>query len=300
MKLLLPALPLSLAAGLATGFLPQDAPQVEVVHLSGPVWMLTGQGGNLAFSAGEDGILLVDSQFAPMAGPIRAALAEHAPGRPVRFLLDTHWHGDHTGGNAALGAGVTILAHDNVRRRLTGALETPGREAPPLPREGLPVLTYGDRVSLHLNGEEVQVLHLPRGHTDGDSIVLFPASKVVHMGDLLFADRFPFVDLDSGGDVLGLLHAVEEVLHALPDGVRVIPGHGPLTDLEGLRRYQRMLQESVQRVREALAAGQTPEEIVAAGMGPEWKDWSWQFVDEERWLRTVVRSLERNPGRSGG
>ena len=272
-----------------------SAVQIKATKVAGNVFMLEGMGGNIGVSAGGDGILIVDDQFAPLADKIRAELREINPG-PLRFVLNTHFHSDHTGGNAQFGRESTIVAHDNVRKRL--AEGQPPRAAgqqgtPPAPREALPVITYARSVSIHFNGEEISVIHLPAGHTDGDSAILFTASNVAHLGDHFFAGRFPFVDIDYGGSVQGLTRNIADLIARLPADVKIIPGHGPLSTMDDLKTYHRMLTATTDHVRKQIDAGKTVEQIKAAGLPEEWKQWGSGFINQDRWLETVHRSLTR-------
>jgi glyoxylase-like metal-dependent hydrolase (beta-lactamase superfamily II) len=253
--------------------------EIETTTLRGGVSMLTGSGGNIGVLESPDGLLMVDDQYLPLAERIRSALDAIAPGGP-RFVLNTHFHGDHTGGNPFFGRSGTVLAHENVRLRL--------EEGGEMPAAGLPVITYADRIRLHLGGETVDVVHLPSGHTDGDSIVLFREANVVHLGDHFFNGRFPFVDLGSGGSVEGMIRNIGDVLSLLDDDVVIIPGHGPLADVDDLRTYHRMLRETFGAVRDAVAAGDSDETIKARGVAEEWSDWGWAFIDEDRWLSTLI------------
>jgi glyoxylase-like metal-dependent hydrolase (beta-lactamase superfamily II) len=288
------ALPCALALVWAGASLRQDLSQVEIeIHpVAGAVSMLAGRGGNIGVSSGEDGILLIDDQFLPLAPKIEAALAELGGGAP-RFLVNTHWHGDHTGGNAHFGEIATILAHANVRRRLAGDTSIGGRVQEETPAAALPVVTYEDGLSIHFNGEEIRVFHLPAAHTDGDSVVWFTGSGVVHVGDLYFQVGYPFIDLGSGGSVEGLIAGVKAVLARVPADARVIPGHGEVTGVDGLREYLAMIEEVAGRVRRALAEGQSEDEIVAAGLTKDF-DARWgrfDFVPPERFVRTLVQDL---------
>ena len=206
--------------------------------VSGNVHMLVGAGGNIGVSAGSDGILIVDDQFAPLAGKIREALAEIGTGE-LEFVLNTHFHGDHTGSNAEFGEEALIVAHANVRKRLSTPQTSPRGTTPAQPESAWPVVTFEDSLSIHFNGEEIRVWHLPAGHTDGDVVVHFVDSNVLHMGDHFFVDRFPFVDLSSGGNALGFAENVGSVLESLPAGAQIIPGHGPLAKAEDLERFPR-------------------------------------------------------------
>jgi len=273
----------------------QDMSDVEITatHVAGNVYMLQGRGGNIGVSAGPDGALLVDDQFAPLADKIRAALAGMVDGEiDLKFVLNTHWHGDHTGGNVEFGPEAPIIAHANVRKRLSTRQERAAGVIEPSPPEALPVITYGDSVSIHFNGEEIRAIHLPHGHTDGDAVVYFTGSNVVHMGDDFFSGRFPFVDLSSGGSVQGLVVAVRSVLEQLPSDVKIIPGHGPLSGREDLRAYLEMLEESLGLVSAGIEAGKGLEELQAAGMPERWADWGGGFIDSDRWIETLYRSLQ--------
>ena len=270
----------------------QDFSKVEmkVIPVSGNIYMLQGSGGNIGVSAGHDGVLIVDDQYAPLADKIREALKGINPGK-LRFVLNTHFHGDHTGSNPAFGVDATIIAHENVRKRLEAGSVIFGNKTEPMTGPGLPVITYADSVSVHFNGEEIKARHFPHSHTDGDSIVFFTKSNVVHMGDDFFNGLFPFVDMDSGGNVQGLIDAVAKVLAEVPADVKIIPGHGPLSDVAGLKKFHRMLVETLAIVRKGKAAGKTLEQLQAAGLPEEWKSWS-SFIDTKGWIETLYKSLE--------
>jgi glyoxylase-like metal-dependent hydrolase (beta-lactamase superfamily II) len=270
----------------------QDVSQAEVkaTKLSGNVYMLTGAGGNIGASVGPDGIMIVDDQFAPLAEKIRAVLKTLGTG-PLKFVVNTHWHGDHTGGNAKFGTEATIVAHHNVRRRLSSEQKIFGQPVPASPKEALPVVTYGQSVSLHFNNEEIRIVHFPHGHTDGDSVIYFTGANVVHMGDHFFAGRFPFVDLENGGNVVGLTKNVAEIMKDLPVGVKLIPGHGPLATVEDLKLYHRMLVETTDIVRRQKQAGKTLEQIKAQGLPAEWNNWGTGFIKTPQWIELIYRSL---------
>ena len=255
--------------------------------------MLEGAGGNIGVSVGEDGILIVDDEFAPLADKIRAALKNLGEGK-LRFILNTHWHGDHTGGNAPLGRDAPIIAHDNVRKRLSTEqrLEFFKQTVPASPKEALPVITFDQSLSVHFNGEEIRVIHFPHGHTDGDSVIFFTKSNVVHMGDDFFAGRFPFVDLESGGSVQGLTKNIGEIIPKLPDGAKLIPGHGPISTIDDLKAYHRMLMGTTELVRKKIAAKMTLDQIKKEGLPAEWKSWGEGFIKTEQWIELVYRSLQ--------
>lgn len=307
----LPALPALVAAllwiaGPAAG--PAHAQQgmedveVTATHVAGSVYMIEGRGGNIGVSLGEDGVLLVDDQFDELAPRIRAtvdSLAGSEAAGEVDYVLNTHWHPDHTDGNRAFGPDAPVLSHHNVRRRLSTPQTAGGDTTPPLPDDALPDITFGEGVSIHLNGEEIRVEHFPRGHTDGDAVLFFTGSDVVHMGDHMFAGRFPFVDLGSGGTVQGYTRNVKAVLDTLPADAAVIPGHGPLTDVQGLREFHRMLVETTGIVRRRMEQGMSLEEVRAEGLGPEWESWGQGFISTDQWLATVYRSLSREGAGAG-
>lgn len=272
----------------------QDFSKVEIktTKVAGNVYMLEGSGGNLGVSVGADGLLLIDDQYLPLADKIKAALGKLSKGK-LAFVLNTHWHGDHVGGNPAFGKEATIIAHANVRRRVTTEQTLFGRKTDPLPKEGWPVITFDASLSIHFNDEEIKAIHLPHGHTDGDTVVVFTGSNVIHMGDLLFNGMFPFVDLDHGGDVVNLAHNVQAVIDMAKPDVRIIAGHGPLASLDDVKTFHLMLIETTDAVHKAMDAGKTLEEIKAAGVPERWKSWGNGFIKTDRWLETIHRSLSR-------
>ncbi|MBA3355933.1 MAG: MBL fold metallo-hydrolase [Pyrinomonadaceae bacterium] len=268
--------------------------EIKAEKIAGNVYMLEGRGGNIGVSVGSDGILIVDDQFAPLADKIKAALKTLGEGK-LKFVLNTHWHGDHTGGNVVFGPEAPIIAHDNVRKRLSTEqrIEVFKTTVPASPKEALPVITFGQSLSVHFNGEEIKVIHFPKGHTDGDSVIFFTGSNVVHLGDDFFAGRFPFVDLGSGGSVEGLAKNIGEILGKLPAGAKLIPGHGPISTADDLKLYHRMLVETTDIVRKKLAAGKTLAEIKTEGLPEEWKSWGTGFIKTDFWIETIHTSLSK-------
>ncbi len=266
--------------------------QIKATKVAGNVYMLEGAGGNIGVSVGDDGLLIVDDQFAPLADKIRAVLKGLAD-KKLRFILNTHWHGDHTGGNVVFGPEATIIAHDNVRKRLATEQKSTVFNAtfPPSPKEALPVITFDQSLSVHFNGEDIRAIHFPHGHTDGDSVIFFSASNVVHLGDDFFAGRFPFVDLESGGSVEGLVRNIGEIIAKIPAGAKLIPGHGPISTLDDLKSYHRMLQQTTEIVRQKIAAGKTLDQIKSEGLPDEWKPWGQGFVKTDLWVETIYKSL---------
>jgi glyoxylase-like metal-dependent hydrolase (beta-lactamase superfamily II) len=266
--------------------------EIKVTKVAGNVYMLEGSGGNIGVSVGPDGILIVDDQFAPLADKIKAALKTLGEGK-LKFVLNTHYHGDHTGGNVAFGPDAPIIAQTNVRQRLSVEQKSKffNRTTPPSPKEALPVITFDQAVSVFFNGEEIKVIHFPHGHTDGDSVIFFTGSNVVHMGDDFFSGRFPVVDLEAGGDVEGMTKNVGDIISRLPVRVKIIPGHGPLSDVEGLKAFHRMLTETTEIVRKRVAAGKTLDQIKAEGLPAEWKSWGSGFINADRWIELIYNSL---------
>jgi glyoxylase-like metal-dependent hydrolase (beta-lactamase superfamily II) len=265
---------------------------IETREIAGNVYALFGPGGNIGVSVGDDGMLIVDDLMAPLTERIREALGKLGEGK-VKFLLNTHWHPDHTGANQDWGGSAPIVAHHNVRHRLATQQEVLGMTYGPLPAEGLPVVTFADSLSIHFNGEEIRAIHLPGGHTDGDIVVWFSQSNVVHMGDLFFNGMFPFIDFGSGGDVLQFTENVGAVLDRIPDDVRIIPGHGPVGDIEDLRRFHTMLSETTAIVRGHVEAGKTLEEIQAEETFVDYPGWGDAFITAPQWSAMIHASLTR-------
>ncbi|TKB58538.1 MBL fold metallo-hydrolase [Ferrimonas aestuarii] len=255
---------------------------ITTEHLGGGIHMLTGSGGNIGVSTGADGLLIIDDQFAPLAERISDTLKTLSP-NPVKYVLNTHYHGDHTGGNAHFADTATIFAHDNVRMRLLDDAN--------LTPKHLPVVTYSDGITFHFNDETIRVQHLANGHTDGDSVVRFEKAKVIHMGDLFFNGHFPYVDLDAGGSVTGYLNNVSSIIATLDDQTKIIPGHGKLATLEELKKFQKMLLDSI------VWAKKQPKDADVA----QWQsafpasltEWSWRFITTERWVETLYRDRQR-------
>jgi cyclase len=291
--------PIAAALGLAAiPVAAQDFSKVEIksVKITETTYMLTGAGGNIGLSVGEDAVFVVDDQFAPLTPKIVAAIAQITP-KPVRFVLNTHWHYDHTGGNENLGkAGAVIVAHHNVRKRMSTdqVIDFLNLKTKPEPKDALPVLTFSSDLTFHLNGEEIRALHMPSAHTDGDAIVHYTRSDVVHMGDIYFNGFYPFIDAESGGSADGVVAACDEVLRFATDKTRIIPGHGPLSNVAELKAYRDMIATVANRVKALVAQGKTLEEVKAAKVSAEFDEkWGKGFIRPDRFAEMLARPLLR-------
>ena len=277
--------------------------QIKVTKVSGNIYMLEGSGGNIAASVGADGIVIVDDQFAPLAEKIQAALKGlGVTDKPVRFVINTHYHGDHTGGNEPFSnTGATVIAQDNVRKRLeSGGTGGNGGsvkfESKPAPKAALPVITFEYDVTVHLNGEDIRALHFPSGHTDGDSIIFFPKNNVVHMGDDFVRYGFPFIDVASGGSVQGMISALEKAMAQLPADVKVIPGHGAISNLDDVRAFVKMLRETSAVVQKALDEHKTLEQMKQAKILAPWDKFAGTFINSDAFIETLYNSLTGHKG----
>ncbi|MBA3558691.1 MAG: MBL fold metallo-hydrolase [Gemmatimonadaceae bacterium] len=267
---------------------------VNLIRLTENMLMLMGAGGNIGVSIGDDGIFLVDDQYAPLTPKILAVL-DSIDKRSVRFVLNTHWHGDHTGGNENMGkAGALIVAHDNVRKRMSVEqfIKAMGDTVPASPKGGLPVVTFNATVTFHLNDDEIYAFHVDPAHTDGDAVVWFKKSNVIHMGDLYFNGMYPFIDLSSGGSVQGLITAVDRIAVMINDVTRVIPGHGPLSNRGELKAYGEMLTGIRDNVRKLIVAKKTLQQTIAAKPSEQWDEkWGKGFMKPDKFVESVYESL---------
>lgn len=279
-------------AGIASG-----AGEIRLDEVAGNVHVLQWRGGNIGVSAGDDGLILVDDQFAPQAEDILAAL-RILRDEPVRFVLNTHWHGDHTGGNQAMAErGAVIVAHENVRRRMSSEqfMKAFGRTVPPSPPGALPVVTFGDAVTLHFNDDTVRVQHLTAAHTDGDSYVHFVDANVIHAGDVFFNGLYPFIDVSSGGRIDGVIAACDRMLAVADADTRIIPGHGPVTDREGLQAYRDMLAAIRARVAAGIRDGKSLDAIRADKPTADWDAaWGGGFLKPDKFVEIVHDSLRQS------
>jgi len=253
----------------------EDKPvEFNTFQLSDTVYMLKGQGGNVGISDGEDGLFIIDDQVRPVTKELLQAIRKIS-GKPIKIVVNTHYHADHVGGNEAIGgAGAMLIAHDNIRKRMTTEQVSifMNETTPPYAKDALPLVTFNDRMSLHMNGESVTAYHVANGHTDGDSIIHFPVSNVIHMGDMFFNGLYPYVDLDAGGSIQGLVAAADLALSLADDSTRIIPGHGPLGVTDDLRNYRDYLVQAIANVQELVDQDMTLEQAIAAKPTAEWDE----------------------------
>ncbi|MFU8876901.1 MAG: MBL fold metallo-hydrolase, partial [Wenzhouxiangellaceae bacterium] len=283
------ALPVAIAA--------QDFSEVEIrtTEVADGVWALQGAGGNMGLVVGEKGAFLIDDQFAPLSEKILAAISGITD-QPLKFVFNTHWHGDHTGGNQPLAeAGALVVAHDNVRVRMSAGqfMEFFDNEVPPAPEEALPVVTFNDRVTFHLGGHTINAIHLPRAHTDGDGIIHLPEANVIHSGDTVFYGMYPFIDYSSGGSLPGMIEAVDAMLEIADEDTRIITGHGgPVINAAQLGDYRRMLATVHERLAALIEAGKTLEEVQGENITADFDEtWGQGFINAQRWIDLNYRGL---------
>jgi glyoxylase-like metal-dependent hydrolase (beta-lactamase superfamily II) len=256
--------------------------KIDVKQVNDNVYVLYGAGGNIGVLIGEDGMLMIDDQFEPLAPKIEGALLSvTGEKQKIKYVVNTHYHGDHTGSNNYFAKSASILAHENVRKRMS----VKGKGA------GLPVITYEQGVKLHLNQERIHVKHFPAGHTDGDSVVFFEKANVWHLGDLFFESRFPYIDVKSGGSISGYISNLDMLLTKINDDAKIIPGHGKLTDKNGFTRYIEMIKATKDIVAAEKQSGTTKLQLIESGLGEQWKSWDWVFITEKRWIETLYDNI---------
>ncbi|MHC4066904.1 MAG: MBL fold metallo-hydrolase [Planctomycetota bacterium] len=272
---------------------PQDV-EIQTVKVADNVYMLVGQGGNIGLSVGEDGAFLIDDQFAPLTQKITNAVKKISS-RPIRFVVNTHWHGDHTGGNENLGqAGSLIVAHENVRQRMSTEQFIRGldRRVPASPQGALPVITFTESVTFYWNADEVYVLHVEPAHTDGDSIIYFRKANVLHMGDTYFNGMYPFIDVAAGGSLDGMITAVDRALELANEQTQFIAGHGPMSGIQELRSFQEMLKAVGGRVRSLVQQGKSLEEVIASKPTRDFDaQWGDGFLKPDQWVGIVYDGM---------
>ncbi len=271
-----------------------DDVEIDVQKVGRGIYMLTGRGGNLGLSVGTDGAFLVDDQYAPLTERITAALASVSD-KPVRFVVNTHWHGDHTGGNENLGkAGALIVAHENVRKRMSVEqfIAAFDMRTGPSPAAALPAITFTEEMTFHWNDDVLRVVHVEAAHTDGDSIILFEKANVAHLGDIFFNGMYPFIDAGTGGRIDGIILAVDRALDLMKPDTTIIPGHGPLASVKELRDYRAMLVKVRDRIRPLIDAGKSRDEVIAARPTKDLDEtWGGGFLKAETWVGIVFDSI---------
>jgi glyoxylase-like metal-dependent hydrolase (beta-lactamase superfamily II) len=260
--------------------------KIKVIPASDNVYMLKGAGGNIAVLATSEGLLLVDDQFAPLAERIEKAM-KSVVDKPLKYIVNTHYHGDHTGSNSYFSHQAPIFAHENVRERL----KNKNKDKADAEKQALPVVTYKDGINIFLDNETIQLTHLENGHTDGDTIVYFNKANVLHTGDLFFAGAFPYIDLKSGGSVKGYLAAVTYMLEHTPDDVVIIPGHGKLTNKSSLKAFAQMIEFSMKLVNVSIEAGMSEAKLIEKGLPEKYQTFGSGFINEEHWLKTLYSDL---------
>ena len=269
--------------------------EFTTIQLSDSIYMLEGRGGNIGISTGKDGLYIIDDQVKPITTALLQAIRK-VSNKPIKFVINTHYHADHVGGNEAIGgAGAVIIAHDNIRNRMTTRQVSKFTKTttPPYPRDALPVVTFNDRMSLHFNGESATAYHVANGHTDGDSIIHFPVSNVIHMGDMYFNGLYPYVDLDAGGSMEGLVRAADLALSMANESTRIIPGHGPLAMVEDLKNYRDFLIEASANVQELIDQGMDLQQIIAEQPTKEWDETLGKvWITPPQFVTFIYNSLE--------
>lgn len=277
-----------IAIALSLISIPTLAQTITTHKITDSIYMLEGNGGNIGLFVGEDGILVVDSQYANMAKPILDAIQKVQKG-DIRFLINTHFHGDHTGGNKALAQDAAVIGHDNVRTRMARGKDLSDTEF----RNSLPTITYADAATVHFNGEDIELKHYPTGHTDSDTVLYFPKANVIHMGDHFFVDRFPFIDLAGGGDVAQYIKNVTSIIDTLPKDVTIIPGHGPIADVDDLKTFLKLLKDTTGVVQKGIDAGKDKKTLQQEGLPAKYKGAGAGFVNEKRWISIIYDSFTR-------
>ena len=271
--------------------------QSRITKVAGNIYMIDGTGGfaggNIGVSVGDDGILIVDDQYAPLADKIQAAL-KGVTDKPVRFVLNTHFHGDHTNGNSYWGQHATIIAQDNVRARMAAGNPDPNpdKHRDPAPKVALPIITFNNTATVHINGEDIRAVHFPHGHTDGDAVVWFTQSNVVHMGDDFFNGVFPFIDIDSGGSVKGLMKNLEEIIPQLKPDTKIIPGHGPLATVDDLKKFLAMLKDSYAIVEKGVKQGKSLDQLKKENVLSKYDSWNWDVFKSNDFVEFVYKDIK--------
>ncbi len=273
-----------------------DRVKITVTPVSGPVYMLAGAGGNMGLLVGDDGALLIDDEFAPLTDRIRKAVAT-VTGKPIRLVVNTHWHGDHTGGNENMReGGAIVVSQENVRKRMSADQFNAVFDDTTLASPGgaLPVITFADSLTFHWDGETLRVIHLPHAHTDGDAVIRFAQADVIHTGDILFSGMYPLIDISTGGSVKGVIAGADSILALCDANTRLIPGHGPLATPDDLRAYRNMLALVSARVEKAIGRGMTEDQVIATKPTAEYDaTWGGGFMKPDVFVKVLYRDLAR-------
>jgi glyoxylase-like metal-dependent hydrolase (beta-lactamase superfamily II) len=268
--------------------------QIKATKVAGQIYVIEDvtpefSGGNIGVSVGPDGIVLIDDKFAPLAPKIEAALRTISD-KPVRFIINTHYHGDHTDGNAAWGQKATIIAHENTRKRMAAGQ---GPDNPPAPAVALPIITFEHKLTVHLNGEDIRAIHFPSAHTDTDLVIFFTKSNVVHMGDEFFNGIYPFIDTDGGGSVKGLIANIEKLLGEIPADAKIIPGHGKVASAKELREFMTMLKETSGIIEAGIKAGKTADQLKKEKALAKHERWAKGFFKADEFIDLLYKDLKR-------
>jgi len=274
-----------------------DSVEIKTIKITENIYMLQGRGGNIGVIVGKDGVLMIDDEFAPLSDKIKAAISKISD-KQIKFLINTHWHGDHTGGNENFAkSGAIIVAHENTRKRMSAEqfVKAFNRTVPPSPKTALPIVTFTNDIKFHINGEQIEVLHIKNAHTDGDCVIYFKNSNVIHMGDTYFAERYPFIDLSSGGSVSGVIKGVEIVLSFIDENTKIIPGHGKLSNKEELSDYLDMLKSAKLETEDLIKKGKSFQEIVDSDVLIKFDPkYGGGFLKREKFLTIIYNDLVKN------
>ncbi len=267
--------------------------KIKVKKLTESVYMLTGQGGNIGLFVGEDGVFMIDDQFAPLTPKILAAI-KTVTSKPVNYLINTHWHGDHTGGNENMAKeGAIIVSHENVRKRMSMDQVVRGKKRKGATKEALPIITFTKDMMYHFNGDDVLISHIHDAHTDGDALVYFTKNNVLHMGDAYFQGKFPYIDLTSGGSIDGYIAGIQKAIMISDDDTQIIPGHGKISKKSELKSYLIMLKELKSRVKAEVDKDKTLKEVIAnKAITATYKSFS-GWITEKRIVTAIYKSLKK-------
>jgi cyclase len=275
----------------------QNQPAATVIPVAGPVYMIQGGGGNIGVISDPSGIIMIDAMDERSIGPIPSMLKTLPGNGKIRFLINTHWHSDHTDGDKIFGPGTIVVAQENVRSLLAKPQALMGQQTKPLPVDALPAVTFSDKIVLYAGNDPVRLVHYPHAHTNGDTVVYIDRYKAMHMGDMFFNGLFPFMDVANGGDIENWVRQLDSIIASVPADTKIIPGHGPLAGVAELKSFRQMLSDSADTVRKQMKEGKTLEQIKAAGLPERFAPWTKGFLPTPQWLELVYSSLEKNKSR---